>query len=40
VDAVEGRAPYRFTNQELVENIRVFEAIVKSSRNNGAAELL
>jgi predicted dehydrogenase len=39
-DAVEGRAPYRFTNRELIENIRLFEAIVKSSRNNGAAEML
>jgi predicted dehydrogenase len=39
-DAVEGRAPYRFTDRELVENIRVFEAIVKSSRNGGAAERL
>ena len=37
-DAVEGKAPYRFTPQELVENIRIFEAIVKSSRNNGAPE--
>ena len=40
VDAVEGRAPYRFTHQELLENIRLFEAIVKSSRSNGATELL
>lgn len=39
-DAVEGRAPYRFSSSELVENIRLFEAIVKSSRNDGAAELL
>ena len=39
-DAVEGRAPYRFTNQELVDNIRLFEAIVKSTRNGGAAEFL
>src|SRR5262249_33561201 len=39
-DAVEGRAPYRFTGEELVENVRVFEAIVRSSRNNGRAELL
>jgi predicted dehydrogenase len=39
-DAVEGRAPYRFSNQDLVANIRIFEAIVKSSRNDGAAELL
>lgn len=39
-DAVEGKAPYRFTDEELVENIRVFEAIVKSTRRNGAAEAL
>ena len=39
-DAVEGRAPYRFTDKELVENIRIFEAIVKSSRNGGAAQRL
>ena len=31
-DAVEGQAPYRFTEQELIENIRLFEAIVTSSR--------
>jgi predicted dehydrogenase len=39
-DAVEGRAPYRFGSEELVENIRLFEAIVRSSRNNGAVERL
>ncbi|MGH6922746.1 MAG: Gfo/Idh/MocA family protein [Propylenella sp.] len=39
-DAVAGRAPYRFTPEELVENIRIFEAIVRSSRNDGAAERL
>jgi hypothetical protein len=39
-DAAEGRAPYRFTPEELVENIRIFEAIVMSSRNDGAAEHL
>jgi predicted dehydrogenase len=39
-DAVEGRAPYRFAGPELVENIRIFEAIVRSSRSNGAAEML
>jgi predicted dehydrogenase len=39
-DAVEGKACYRFTDDELVENIRVFEAIVKSTRRNGAAESL
>ena len=39
-DAIEGREKYRFADEELVENIRLFEGIVKSSRNNGAAELL
>jgi predicted dehydrogenase len=39
-DAVEDKAPYRFTDDELIENIRVFEAIVKSTRHNGAAESL
>ena len=39
-DAVEGRVPYRFAGPELVENIRIFEAIVRSSRSNGAAEML
>lgn len=35
-DAVAGRAPYRFTPEQLVDNIKIFEAIVKSSRNDGA----
>ena len=39
-DAIEGKTPYRFTDDELVENIRVFEAIVKSTRRHGAAESL
>ena len=39
-DAVEEKAPYRFTDDEVTENIRVFEAIVKSTRNNGEAETL
>ena len=39
-DAVEGKAPYRFTDRELIDNIRLFEAIVLSSRNNGAPQIL
>jgi hypothetical protein len=39
-DAVEGRTQYRFADDELVENIRLFEAIVTSTRHNGAAESL
>ena len=39
-DAVEGRAPYRFTERELIENIRLFEAIVTSSRKGGEPQML
>jgi predicted dehydrogenase len=39
-DAVEGRGTYRFTEQELIDNTALFEAIVRSSRNDGAAERL
>ncbi len=39
-DAVEGRATYRFTDREIIDNIALFEAIVRSSRNDGAPELL
>jgi predicted dehydrogenase len=39
-NAVEGRAPYRFSGEELVENIRLFEAIVLSSRQGGAPKVL
>jgi predicted dehydrogenase len=39
-DAVEGRAPYRFSDQELIGNIKILEAIVTSSRENGAAQRL
>ena len=39
-DAVEGRGKYRFTHDELIENIRLFEAIVASSRNDGAPQVL
>jgi predicted dehydrogenase len=35
-DAVEGRGSYRFTAEQLVGNIRLFEAIVQSSRQGGA----
>lgn len=34
-DAVEGRKPYRFTNEQLLGNIKLFEAIVSSSRQGG-----
>lgn len=35
-DAVEGRAPYRFTSDELLANIAIFEAIVASCDREGA----
>jgi predicted dehydrogenase len=37
-DAVEGKTPYRFSPEELVENVKIFEAIVKSAKNDGAPE--
>jgi predicted dehydrogenase len=39
-DAVEGSGTYRFTDAELIENIRLFEAIVTSTRNDGAVQVL
>jgi predicted dehydrogenase len=35
-DAVAGRAPYRFTPEQILENIKIFEAVVRSSQQNGA----
>jgi predicted dehydrogenase len=35
-DAVEGRGHYRFTAEQLVGNIQLFEGIVQSSRQGGA----
>lgn len=39
-DAVAGRVKYPFTAAELVENIRLFEAIVQSSENGGETVVL
>lgn len=39
-DAVAGRAAYRFTDQELIENVCLFEAIVASSRGGGEPQKL
>lgn len=39
-DANEKGTPYRFSSEELVENIRLFEAIVLSSRKDGAVQPL
>ena len=36
-DAVEGRGTYRFTSEQLLENVRVFEAAVQSIDRDGAA---
>ena len=35
-DANAGLGEYRFTREHLVDNTRIFEAIVTSSRQNGA----
>jgi len=34
-DAVEGRAPYRFTTDELMGNIRILDAVVRSAAADG-----
>ncbi|HEY1720411.1 MAG TPA: Gfo/Idh/MocA family oxidoreductase [Magnetospirillaceae bacterium] len=39
-DAIAGNTPYRFTPEQLVENVRVFEAIVSSSNNGGTTVVL
>jgi hypothetical protein len=36
-DANQGKGKYRFTKEHLVDNTRVFEAIVTSSRDGGRA---
>lgn len=36
-DAVEGRAPYRFSTEQLLANIRIFDAVVRSAAQGGAA---
>ena len=36
-DANQGNGKYRFTRDHLVDNTRVFEAIVASSRDGGKA---
>jgi predicted dehydrogenase len=39
-DAVAGRRPYRYTSEQLLANIRLLEAIVTSSRQDGQAVAL
>jgi predicted dehydrogenase len=40
IDAIEGKRPYRFSDAELIENIRLFEALVTSSRLGGEVQRL
>jgi predicted dehydrogenase len=30
-DAVEGRAPYRFTTEQLLANMRILDAVTRSA---------
>jgi predicted dehydrogenase len=39
-DAIEGKKPYRFSDAELIGNIVLFEAIVRSSRHGGELQRL
>jgi len=34
-NAIEGRAPYRFTNDQLLANIRILDAVTRSAAANG-----
>ncbi len=34
-DAVEGRAPYRFTTEQLLSNIRILDAVTRSAASDG-----
>ena len=34
-DAVEGRAPYRFTTGQLLANIRILDAVTRSAAEGG-----
>ena len=34
-DAVEGRAPYRFSAEQLLGNIRILDAVVRSAAGDG-----
>ena len=34
-DAVEGRAPYRFTTEQLLANIRILDAVTRSAAAGG-----
>ncbi len=39
-DAVEGRAPYRFTPEQLLANIRILDALTRSAAEDGKPVLL
>jgi predicted dehydrogenase len=34
-DAIEGRAPYRFTPDQLLANIRIFDGVIRSAAKDG-----
>jgi hypothetical protein len=34
-DALEGRAPYRFTSEHLLANIRILDAVTRSAAADG-----
>jgi predicted dehydrogenase len=36
-DAIEGRAAYRFTPAQLLANVQVLEAVVRSASDGGGA---
>jgi len=38
-DAVEGRATYRFTSEQLIHNIATLEAILKSAKLRAPVEI-
>ena len=39
-DALEGRAPYRFTPAHLIGNIRILDAVVRSAAADGKPIML
>jgi predicted dehydrogenase len=39
-DAIEGRAPYRFTTEQLLGNIRILDAVVRSAAADGKPIML
>ena len=38
-DAVAGRAPYPITTEQMIANMQIFEAIVKSSEKGEAVDI-